>query len=138
MKKYEFLYKVMFSDCDPAKIVFYPKYFQWFDIATQKMFNQAGLEWSKFWPENDLAGFPIVDASATFKGPARMDDELVIESWIAKCREKIFVVNHRIIKNGVVIVEGKEVRACVKQDKSSEKGIKAVPLPEEAVRMLTK
>ena len=39
MKKYEFLYKVMFSDCDPAKIVFYPKYFQWFDIATQKMFN---------------------------------------------------------------------------------------------------
>ena len=52
--------------------------------------------------------------------------------------EKIFVVNHRIIKNGAVIVEGKEVRACVKQDKSSEKGIKAVPLPEEAVRMLTK
>ena len=79
-----------------------------------------------------------MDASATFKGPARMDDELIIESWIAKCREKIFVVNHRIIKNGAVIVEGKEVRACVKQDKSSEKGIKAVPLPEEAVRMLTK
>ena len=39
MKKFTFSIKVMFSDCDPAQIVFYPRYFQWFDIATQRMFN---------------------------------------------------------------------------------------------------
>ena len=64
MRKFNLSIKVMFSDCDPAQIVFYPKYFQWFDIATQKMFNELGMEWSTFWPERGIAGLPLVDASA--------------------------------------------------------------------------
>ena len=55
MKKFRHKIRVMFSDCDPAQLVFYPKYFQWFDIATQKMFNELDLEWSKFWSERGIA-----------------------------------------------------------------------------------
>lgn len=133
MRKFNLSMKVMFSDCDPAQIVFYPKYFQWFDIATQKMFNELGMEWSTFWPERGIAGLPLVDASATFKGPARMDDEIEIESWVEEWKGKIFVVRHNVIKGGNVIIEGKEVRACVAKDPDSEKGIKAIEMPEDVV-----
>lgn len=133
MKKFRFPIKVMFSDCDPAQIVFYPKYFQWFDIATQKMFNQLGMEWSRFWPERGIAGLPLVDASATFTGPARMDDEIEIESWVDEWKKKIFVVRHNVIRDGKVIVEGKEVRACVASDPESNKGIRSIPMPEDVI-----
>ena len=133
MKKFRFPIKVMFSACDPAQIVFYPKYFQWFDIATQKMFNQLGMEWSRFWPERGIAGLPLVDASATFTGPARMDDEIEIESWVDEWKKKIFVVRHNVIRDGKVIVEGKEVRACVASDPESNKGIRAIPMPEDVI-----
>ena len=59
MKKFTLPIKVMFSDCDPAQIVFYPRYFQWFDIATQRMFNELDMEWSTFWPERGIAGLPL-------------------------------------------------------------------------------
>ena len=123
----------MFSDCDPAQLVFYPKYFQWFDIATQKMFNELDMEWSKFWPERGISGLPLVDASATFKGPARMDDELEIETWVDEWKGKIFIVRHNVIKDGQVIVEGKEVRACVVKDSNSSKGFKAVTFPKDVI-----
>lgn len=133
MKKFNTPIKVMFSDCDPAKIVFYPKYFQWFDIATQRMFNELGMEWSTFWPERGIAGLPLVDASATFKGPARMDDNIRIESWVDNWKGKIFVVRHNVIKDGSVIVEGKEVRACAVANSESDKGMKAIPMPEDVI-----
>ena len=123
----------MFSDCDPAQLVFYPKYFQWFDIATQKMFNELDLEWSKFWSERGIAGLPLVDASATFKGPARMDDEVEIETWVDEWKGKIFIVRHNVIKDGEVIVEGKEVRACVVKDPNSSKGFKATTFPTDVI-----
>lgn len=133
MKKFHLNIKVMFSDCDPAQLVFYPRYFQWFDIATQRMFNQLDMEWSKFWPERGIAGLPLVDASATFKGPARMDDEIEIETWVDEWKGKIFVIRHNVIKSNEIIVEGKEVRACVVKDKDSSKGYRAETFPKDVM-----
>ena len=42
-----------------------------------------------------------------------MDDEVEIETWVDEWKGKIFIVRHNVIKDGEVIVEGKEVRACV-------------------------
>ena len=76
---------------------------------------------------------PLVDASATFTGPARMDDEIEIESWVDEWKKKIFVVRHNVIRDGKVIVEGKEVRACVASDPESNKGIRSIPMPEDVI-----
>jgi len=130
MKKFRLPLKIMFSDCDPAQIVFYPKYFQWFDVATQRMFNELDMEWSVFWPSNDIAGLPIVDASAKFMGPSRMDDEIEIESWVDEWRDKTFIVRHNVINKGKVIVEGQEIRAVIVKDDTNPKGISAIPIPD--------
>ena len=97
------------------------------------MFNELDLEWSKFWSERGIAGLPLVDASATFKGPARMDDEVEIETWVDEWKGKVFVVRHNVIKDGEVIVEGKEVRACVVKDPNSSKGFRAETFPEDVI-----
>ena len=34
---------IAWGDCDPAGIVFYPRYFAWFDAATAALFAAAGL-----------------------------------------------------------------------------------------------
>ena len=134
MRKFSFSFKVMFCDCDPAQIVFYPKYFQWFDIGTQRMFNELGMEWSRFWPDRGISGLPIVDASAKFQSPARMDDNLEIESWVDDWKGKTFIVKHVVKKENKVIVEGTEVRVCVVKDDESPKGIRAEPMPSDVVQ----
>ena len=131
MKRFRQTIKILFSDCDPAQIVFYPNYFRLFDRATQQMFNDVGLEWSKFWPEHGLAGLPIVDVGAKFSGPARMDDEVVMESWIDEWRGRTFVVKHQIAKGGRIIVDGHEIRVWAAKDASAPEGIKAAPIPDD-------
>ena len=131
MKRFRQNITIMFSDCDTAQIVFYPNYFRWFDQATQRMFNEVDLKWSKMWPKYDMAGVPLVDVSAKFTGPAKMDEDIVLETWIDEWKGKIFIVRHDIIKDDKVIVEATEIRAWAIRDKDAANGIRAGVIPDE-------
>ncbi len=124
---------VDFADCDPARLVFYPKYFQWFDRSTERMFRDRGLAWPVMWPQYKLAGLPIVDVSSKFIGPSRFGDTITIESWVGEWRGKVFIVEHRVLNGGKVIVEGREVRVWALRDPVDPEGIKAGPVPPEII-----
>ena len=61
------------------------------------------------------------------------NDEVEIETWVDEWKGKIFIVRHNVIKDGEVIVEGKEVRACVVKDPNSSKGFKATTFPTDVI-----
>lgn len=124
---------VDFADCDPARIVFYPRYFNWFDRATERLFRERGMPWAKFYPEYRLAGLPLVDASARFLGPSRFGDTLTIESWIGEWRSKLLVVEHRIHNRGQIVVEGRELRVWALRDPNNPDEMKAGVIPEEVI-----
>ena len=124
---------VDFADCDPARIVFYPRYFDWFDRATERMFRDRGLPWAEMFPNYKLAGVALVDASAKFMGPARFGDAIAIESWVGEWRSKVFIVEHRVHNNGRIIVEGQEVRVWGLRDPNDPEGMRAGVIPKEIV-----
>ena len=136
MKIFKLQRTIMFSDCDNAQLVFYPNYFQWFDIATQNMFNEVGLFWSKMWPDYDIAGVPLVDAQATFLAPLRMDDRITIDSWIEDWSGSVGIVRHNILKDENIHVEGVEKRVWAKRAPERPKGIRVEPMPVEIVKKL--
>lgn len=101
------------------------------------MFNEVGLPWSKMWPDYDIAGVPLVDAQASFSAPLRMEDEVVIDSWIEDWSGKVGIVRHNIRKGDTVHVEGTEKRVWAAKAPDSPKGIRAEPMPEEVRKLLT-
>jgi 4-hydroxybenzoyl-CoA thioesterase len=127
---------IMFSDCDNAQMVFYPNYFQWFDGATQNMFNEVGLVWSKMWPDYNIAGVPLVDAQASFKAPLRMDDKITIDSWVEDWTGKVGTLRHNICKGENVHVQGTEKRVWAIKAPERPKGIRAGPIPREILDLL--
>lgn len=69
---------VRFSHCDPAGIIFYPRYFDLVHEAKEDWFREA-LDWPFDAMIGDLKnGFPIVRLEADFRGPSRIGEELVI------------------------------------------------------------
>lgn len=121
---------VRFADCDPARIVFYPRFFELFDRATEEMFRSVGFKWEDEFGQNGLSGLPLVDASARFISPARFGDEIEIESWIEEWRGKVFVVRHNVRAADRAIAEGREVRVWAMEAPDRPQGIRAVPMPE--------
>ena len=125
---------VEWGDCDPAAIVFYPRYFAWFDASTANHFKVAGLPKPDLRSRYGVVGFPMVDTRARFLIPSRFGEEIVIETRIVSFRRSSFDVEHRVLKAETVAVEGFETRVLVEKSDNGE-GIKSVPIPTEVIAL---
>ncbi|HVY59794.1 MAG TPA: thioesterase family protein [Xanthobacteraceae bacterium] len=130
--------RIEWGDCDPAGIVFYPRYFAMFDTSTTALFERAlGMTKYQFLRAYDCAGYPMVDARARFLMPSRYGDDVVIETTVTEFRNSSFDVHHRLRKDGALAVEGFETRVWVGRDPGDPQKIKAKPVPREVVERLS-
>ena len=59
--------RIEWGDCDPAGIVFFPRYFAMFDSCTTGLFSKAlGLTKHQFIQKYGVVGYPMVDTRARF------------------------------------------------------------------------
>ena len=126
--------RIEWGDCDPAGIVYYPRYFALFDSCTTALFSQAlGMSKYQFIRHYDFDGYPMVDTRAKFSIPNRYGDDVEIESTIAEFRRSSFDIQHRMLKNGALSVECSETRVWVGRDPSDPSKIKSVPIPQAVI-----
>ena len=130
MLKKTFSINISWGHCDPAKIVFYPNYFKWFDQNTHYLFNKAGLNMRRLKEQFGVIGLPIVDVHAEFMSPSKYNDVIEITSWVSKWRKKSLIIYHEIFNKGVLSVKGSEVRVWAQQDPVNPKKIKTQIIPE--------
>lgn len=71
---------VRFGDCDPAGIVYFPRFFDFFHQAMETWFPaELGLGYDSFVRERKL-GLPTVHTEADFQKPSRFGDR--VEIWL--------------------------------------------------------
>jgi len=126
--------RVEWCDCDPAGIIFYPRYFEMFDTSTTVLIERAlGMNKIDYLKAFDFAGHPLVEARARFRLPTRFGDEVAIETALVECGRSSFKVEHRLTKAGDLAVEGFETRVWVVRHSDDPKRITAQPIPSEVV-----
>jgi len=126
--------RIEWGDCDPAGIVFYPRYFAMFDHSTVLLIEHAlGMPKHRMYEAYDFAGYPSVAARARFLIPTRYGDDVVIETSITKVGRSSFSLTHRLSKEGALAVEAFDTRAWVVRDPERPGGLRAVPVPDEVV-----
>jgi len=131
MKKGTYHIRVEWGNCDPAKIVFYPNYFAWFDGATHRLFESVGCPLTVLAEKYGAAGFPLVEAKASFMSPSVVGDELVIESHIETWNRRSFAVSHTVFNKDKVVVNGSEIRVFQVLSKAGTSSIKIGAIPDE-------
>jgi 4-hydroxybenzoyl-CoA thioesterase len=126
--------RIEWGDCDPAGIVFYPRYFAMFDSCTTGLFSQAlGMSKFEFIKHYDFLGYPMVDTRAKFLKPTRFGDDVVIETMVTEFRRSSFDVRHRLSFKGELAVECFDTRVWAGRDPDNPERIKAKPIPEEVI-----
>ena len=123
--------RVAFGDCDPANIVYFPNFYRWFDQATHDLCEAAGYELTAVRRDRGWVGFPIAEAGARFLRPATINDHLRIETRIREWRPKMFLVEHRILREGDLLVEGWQTRFIGVRLPEQGGRLSALPLPAE-------
>jgi len=130
--------EVSWGDCDPAQIVFYPRYFEWFDRSAHSLFRAIGLDPRSMQARWGALGLSLVDARASFRGPARFGDSVVLACRVASIGRSSVTLEHTIRRGAEVLVEGREVRVWLRLRAGAEEaaGLVSAPIPEEARRRL--
>jgi 4-hydroxybenzoyl-CoA thioesterase len=131
----ERLVRVQWGDCDPAGIVFYPRYFEWIDASTILLFEKAtGLVKSRMLERYGGAGLALLEARAVFKVASRYGDDIRIESRVTEFRRTTFFVHHRVTRaDGVLALEGFETRLWTVRDPENGNRIKSATMPPEII-----
>jgi len=126
--------RIEWGDCDPAGIVFYPRYFAMFDHSTVLLIEQAlGMRKHKLYDHYGFGGYPSVETQARFHLPTRYGDDVEIETAITKVGRASFSLQHRLTLDGALAVEGNETRCWVVRDESRPGGLRAQPMPDDVV-----
>lgn len=124
--------RIEWGDCDPAGIVFYPRYFAMFDHSTTMLISAAsGLNKYDLLKKYRAHGYPMVDTRGKFAIPTRFGDDVTIESEFTKVGRSSFDIEHRLIKDGKVCLEGFETRVWVIKDPDDPAKIKSAPIPDD-------
>jgi 4-hydroxybenzoyl-CoA thioesterase len=126
--------QIEWGDCDPAGIVFYPRYFAMFDASTTALFQRAlGMKKFEFLKKYDAVGYPMVDTRARFLVPTKFGDEVTIETTVTEFRRASFDIHHRLLKGDELAVEGFETRVWVGRHPDDPDGIMARAIPDEVI-----
>ncbi|MCB1968822.1 MAG: thioesterase family protein [Geminicoccaceae bacterium] len=122
---------IEWGDCDPAGIVFYPRYFAIFNQSTGLMFEAAtGMTTFDILRSYGTIGWPMVDTRARFFIPSRYDDRITIETRVVDIRHSSFDIGHKVTKGGHLAIEAMETRVWSGHDPDHPQHIRALPLPQ--------
>ena len=129
---------IEWGDCDPAGIVFYPRYFAMFDASTAALFAAVtGMTKRRMLGVHGIVGFPMVDTRASFRVPSRFGDVIRIETQATALRRSSFDIAHLVFRGDTLAIEASETRVWAGPHPDDPERIQGVPLPPELIERLT-
>ena len=124
--------QIQWGDCDPANIVYYPRYFAMFDDSTSIMLKPEVLK-QDIVHKYGLVGIPMVDTRAKFLIPSTHGDWIRIESRVESFKRSSFEVTHNVFKGDELAIEAFETRVLVGRHPDDPAKLKSAPMPPEII-----
>ncbi len=129
--------RIEWGDCDPAGIIYYVRYFEIFDVSTTMLFEHAiGMKKIQYLKAYNFLGHPVAETRAKFRLPTRFGDEVTIETQIVAVGRSSFKLEHRLLHDGALAVEGSETRVWSIRDPNDPMRVKSEPIPAEIAERL--
>jgi 1,4-dihydroxy-2-naphthoyl-CoA hydrolase len=123
-------YRISFSDCDPAGIIFFANLFRIAHIAYEELMNDIGSS-EVFFPVSNFL-LPIIHSEADFINPIQYDQLIRIDVEVSKLKRSSFELEYKISDG-----RGKKLGLIKTVHVAVEKpNFKKTELPEEFIAKL--
>jgi acyl-CoA thioester hydrolase len=123
--------RVRYEETDTMGVVYYAKFFVWMEVGRVGLLRDLGFGYSE-WVRRGVE-FPVVQAHADYRAPARFDDEVVVKTRIASIGNSSIRFENEVYKlpEERLLCTGHTVHAL-----TSSEG-KPVPFPRDLKELLT-
>ena len=122
--EHEITVRVRYADTDTMKVVYYANYFVWFESGRIELLRSRGIVYRDI--EKMEIFMPVVEAKATYKAPARFDDQLLIRTRVTEMKRSSMTFENEVYRlpDMELLCTGHTVHVAVGKDG------KAMPIPE--------
>lgn len=104
--------RVYFEDTDAGGIVFYANYLKFFERARTEWLRTAGIEQQRLLDETGT-GFVVRHTALDYFAPARLDDQLDIDSQVVAVRGASVDFEQIARRDTTILARGRIKVACV-------------------------
>ena len=119
---------VRFGDCDPAGIVYFPRFFNFFHGCFEDFFRDcAGVTYQQV-IHVERVGFPVVHIEADFKVPLRQGDVTEVELVVKKLGSTSITCRYRVFNRATGHLCGESTITTVVVNLDT---LKPLPIPEK-------
>ncbi|HEY3862825.1 MAG TPA: acyl-CoA thioesterase [Verrucomicrobiae bacterium] len=120
VQEFQHQHRVAYAECTVGNHVYYSRYLDMLEEARGELFRQAGCPLLS-WQEQDTA-FPVISVEIAYKGPARYDDLLTIQLWIAEMAGLRLTFGFRIQHaTGATLAQGETRHICATLDEKPKR-----------------
>lgn len=112
MIRYDHPIKVYYKDIDQMGIVYYSRYFEYFEEARTEMLSSIGLDYSNV--EENGAMLPVIEAHCEYKKGATFSQDIIVKTYIRELpKVKIkFEYTICLADSDEILLTGYTVHAC--------------------------
>jgi acyl-CoA thioester hydrolase len=107
--------RVYYEDTDAAGIVYYANYLKFAERGRTEMMRALGFAHSRIDAEIGTI-FTVRRLSADYRGPARLDDALTVDTRVLEIGAATVLLDQQIRRDGAVLVALELLVACVGRD----------------------
>jgi acyl-CoA thioester hydrolase len=108
---FHYSHRVTYAECAIGNHIYYARYLDLLEAARGEFFRYLGMTFLQ-WQERDTI-FPVIEAHQRYISPARYDDVLRIELWIARAKGVRLTFAYRITNQaGKPVLEAETLHVC--------------------------
>ena len=117
MISHTFKTKIYYKDIDQMGIVYYSRYFEFFESARTELLKSIGIAVRDI-EKNDIF-LPVVSATCDYQKSAKFEDELIIIASISKSPSSRLFIEYKVLADDKsVLATGKTIHGFI--DKSGK------------------
>ena len=109
---HRFFIRVYYEDTDAAGIVYYANYLKFVERARTEMMRLYGIEHEKA-RQSEGSAFIVRRAELEFLAPARLDDELVVETSVKETGGASILLAQDVKRDDALLVAATILVACI-------------------------
>jgi acyl-CoA thioester hydrolase len=107
--------RVYWEDTDAGGVVYHASYLRFMERGRTEFLRGRGIHQSALQQENGLT-FVVADMNIRFRQPAKMDDELIVETVAKELGGASLLLNQKVMRGSDVLVEADVTCAVISRE----------------------
>jgi acyl-CoA thioester hydrolase len=107
--------RVRYAETDQMGMAYYANYLIWMEVGRSDFCRQCGFSYRELERE-EQAFLTVAEATCRYLSPARYEDEILIETELARVKSRVMEFKYRIKRGDTLLAEGRTVHVLIGPD----------------------